>query len=145
MKTKVDPKIEKFPQNIELTEHQELAGIKPQGETSQKAAIDPKELLKRIVYKPSALVWKNFNAEQPQIDRWILIWCNMGRIAPNLYLSYRDSQGNYDLPHPTKPYPAQAWAYVDVPEMDQEELKKAQAELEEQAKKSAVEPAKKQK
>jgi hypothetical protein len=72
--------------------------------------------LSKIEYKPSALVWKNFRVEQPDVDRWFVLWCPMGRISTNLFMCYRDGLGNYDLPHPTKRYNAFAWAYIDNPE-----------------------------
>jgi len=95
-------------------------------------AVDPQELLKRIMFKPAALGWKNFNQEQPGLGRWFILWCNLGPIAQNLFLSYRDNLGNYDLPHPTKQYPAQAWAYIDFPEVDQKSLETAEAKLREE-------------
>lgn len=97
--------------------------------------VDPKEILKRLVYKPSALVWKNFQVEQPSPDRWVIIWCNLGRIAPNFLLTYRDAMGNYDLPHPTKAYPVQAWAYIDLPCVDETHMEQIQKELDDLAKK----------
>lgn len=108
------------------------------GAPESKKTIDPKELLKKLVYKPATLVWKNFSVEQPQADRWFLMWCNLGKIAPNLYVSYRDAQGNYELPHPTKQYPAQAWAYIDNPEIDQAELDKIQDQLKKEAEKNTA-------
>ena len=106
--------------------------------------IDPKEVMKRMDFLPYTLSWKNFQKEQPVPDRWIILWCNLGRIAPNLILTYRDSTGNYDLPHPTKAYPVQAWAYVDVPEVDAVALEGFQKEIEEasaQNLKAAIEGA----
>lgn len=104
--------------------------------------IDPKEVMKRLVYKPAALVWENFQQKQPNPDRWVVLWCNLGRIAPNLILTYRDATGNYDLPHPTKAYPAQAWAYIDLPEVNQEALTACQKEIEEASAKNMVEAQK---
>lgn len=75
------------------------------------------EALKKIEYKPSALVWVNFNVRQPDPDRYFYLYCPMGKIAQNIYACYRDALGNYELPHPTKRYNAQAWAYADNPEI----------------------------
>jgi hypothetical protein len=91
--------------------------------------VDFKEVLKRLVYKSGFLVWKNFHAEQPQPDRWVVLWCDLGRISNNLILSYRDSRGNYELPHPTKSYPVQAWAYIDIPQVDESTIEQIQMEL----------------
>lgn len=108
---------------------------------AESPSIDPKEIMKRLNYKPAALVWKNFQNEQPNPDRWVVLWCNLGRISPNLILTYRDATGNYDLPHPTKAYPVQAWAYIDLPEVDQAHLESIQQELTQLAEKSQKEVA----
>lgn len=91
--------------------------------------IDPQELLKRILFKPGVLVWKNFNTEQPGLNRHIIIWCNLGPLTQNLFISFRDNLGNYDLPHPTKVYPVQAWAYIDLPEADPQSIVDAEREI----------------
>lgn len=93
--------------------------------------IDPKEVMKRMHFLPAQLEWKNFHQEHPNPDKWIVLWCNLGQIAPNLILTYRDANGNYDLPHPTKSYPVQAWAYINNPTVDNEALAKQQKEIEE--------------
>lgn len=91
--------------------------------------VDAQELLKRLSFKPGVLLWKNFNMEQPPLNAWVVIWCNLGPIAPNFFITFRDNLGNYDLPHPTKVYPVQAWALLGYPEADQESIKKAEADI----------------
>lgn len=98
------------------------------------AAPDPQDIVKGLTYKADALVWNNFSKEHPDMDRWVLIWCNLGNIAQNLYLTFRDSSGFYGLPNSTRSYPVRAWAYVDVPAVDQEDLKKLKATLANEAK-----------
>lgn len=73
-------------------------------------------MMSKIHYKPQGLVWHNFHAQQPLPDRWILIWCAFGKLTQNLYVVHRNALGHYDLPHPTKNFPLQAWAYIDNPE-----------------------------
>jgi hypothetical protein len=80
------------------------------------------EMIKNIKYKPQALVWHNFNLEQPVVDRWIYLWCPFGKLHQNIFVTHRDLTGNYDLPHPTKRFPAYAWAYADNPEVEQPEV-----------------------
>lgn len=84
-------------------------------------------MLKKIQYKTQGLVWHNFHVEQPQQDRWILIWCAFGRLTQNLYVCFRNALGHYELPHPTKHFPLQAWAYIDNPEVVQQETEEKPA------------------
>lgn len=100
--------------------------------------VDPQELIKRIIFKPTAFIWNNFAQKQPDIDRWVILWCNLGNLANNLFLTFRDAAGNYDMPHPTKQYPVRAWAYINLPEVDKEHMEKAKKELVEEAKKPKV-------
>ena len=95
---------------------------------------DPQELMKRIQFKPAALVWHNFAEKHPDPDRWVLLWCNLGRIAQNFFVSFRDASGNYELPHPTKQYPARAWAYIELPAVDEEHMEKLKEVLREEYK-----------
>jgi len=101
-------------------------------------ALDPQELTKRLIYKPGELVWNNFNTEHPDMDRWVLIWCNLGNIAQNLYLTFRDASGFYGLPDPTRSYPVRAWAYVNAPQVDQEDLEKIKITLADEAKEEVI-------
>ena len=100
--------------------------------------IDSQDLAKDLTYKADALVWNNFSKEHPEMDRWVLIWCNLGNIAQNLYLTYRDASGFYGLPHPTRSYPVRAWAYVDTPVVDQEALKKLKVTLTNEAQENSM-------
>ena len=70
-------------------------------------------------FKQQIVTWNNFNTNPPDTDRWFYMYCPMGKIAPNFYLCYRDAAGNYELPHPTKKYPVQAWAYAVAPEVEE--------------------------
>ena len=97
--------------------------------------LDPQEIMKRIVFNPTQLVWNNFAQNQPDFDRWVILWCNLGNLANNLFLSFRDATGHYEMPHPTKQYPVRAWAYINLPEVDKEHLKKVKKDLSEEAKK----------
>ena len=97
-------------------------------------ALNAEEIMKRLVYNPTLLNWNNFQQVQPEPDRMLLIWCNLGSIAPNLFLTYRDASGAYDMPHPNKRYPVKAWAYVDLPAVDEEHLEKVKTDLEKEAK-----------
>jgi len=82
---------------------------------------EQEEQAKKISFKPSSLKWHNFAQTMPDPDRWFIMWCNMGNIAPNFYISYKDAQGNFDLPHPAKRYAAIAWAYISIPEVDNQD------------------------
>ena len=73
------------------------------------------EALAAIKFKPQALVWENFHAKQPEFDRWVYLWCAFGKLGQNIYVTYRNALGQYELPHPTKQFPAHAWAYADNP------------------------------
>ncbi len=73
--------------------------------------------LVKIEFETSKLVWHNFRKEQPEVDRPFVLFCPMGTITPNLFITHRDAIGNYDLPHPTKRYNATAWAYIDIPQI----------------------------
>lgn len=115
-----------IPENIDPQNQKCVLAVPP--------GVDPKEIMKRLNYKPSTLVWKNFQSEQPIHDKWIVLWCNLGSISPNLIITYRDTTGNYDLPHPTKSYPVQAWAYIDLPQVDDGNMELIQKELEDLAK-----------
>lgn len=90
----------------------------------------PKELsnlekiMQRTTYDSTNLKWNNFNQVHPETDRMILVWCDLGNISPNLYLTYRDRVGGYNMPNPNKNYPVKAWAYVDYPQENSEHLKK---------------------
>lgn len=75
----------------------------------------PEELLKKIVFEPSQFEWKNILVEQPEPDRWVILWCNVGTISQNFFVSYRDISGQYELPPSTRAYPVRAWAYLDIP------------------------------
>lgn len=88
-------------------------------ETKQHTQEEIMEILKQIQYKEGSLQWINFNLRQPDPDKWFLLYCPMGKIAQNIYVCYRDVLGNYDLPHPTKKFNAQAWAYIENPEIVQ--------------------------
>lgn len=79
----------------------------------------PQELLAQVKFKPQALIWENFHAKQPDFDRWIYLWCAFGKIGQNIFVTYRNIMGQYDLPHPTKQFPAHAWAYADNPIADE--------------------------
>ena len=85
----------------------------PAKELAEQAQTE--DLFKKVVFKPGALIWNNFHVEQPQPDRWIVLWCAFGKLCQNLYITYRNQLGHYELPHPTKHFPAQAWAYIDNP------------------------------
>lgn len=87
----------------------------PIQEQKDPPAPTQQELMAAIKFKPQALVWHNFHAEQPEYDRWIYLWCAFGRMCQNIYVTYRNALGQYDLPHPTKQFPAHAWAYADNP------------------------------
>lgn len=129
MTDKKEPKIEK----LSLKDDHELGGKVPQ--------LDPVELLKRLEYLPSNLVWKNFLKEQPKTDEWFILFCDMGRVAPCLFITYRDTAGNYELPHPTKNYPARAWAYINLPQPDPEQLEKVKQEALDATLSQKIEPA----
>jgi hypothetical protein len=101
-----------------------------------KVQIDPQEILKRIMFQTSKLEWVNFAQRTPESDRWIVIWCNLGRLSPNLFITYKDATGNYEMPHPTKQYPARAWAYIDIPLVDEKDLEKVKKQLIEDANKA---------
>jgi hypothetical protein len=79
----------------------------------------PQELLAKVKFKPQALVWENFHAKQPDYDRWIYLWCAFGKLSQNIFVTYRNALGQYDLPHPTKQFPAHAWSYADNPQADE--------------------------
>ena len=87
---------------------------------AERAQENPEDLLKKVKFKPSVLIWENFHAKQPEPNRWIYLWCGLGSISQNIFLTYRDSLGQYDLPHPTKKYPAHAWAYAENPVVQEE-------------------------
>ena len=105
---------------------------------SQVPPISSEEIMKRLVYNPTNLCWNNFQKSQPDPDRWMLIWCNLGNIAQNLFLTYRDSSGVYEMPQPSKRYPVRAWAYVDLPSVDEVHLNKIKSELETEAKEKSI-------
>jgi len=104
--------------------------------TQEKSKIDKREFISRLIYNPTMLEWKNFGAEQPESDHWFLLWCPMGKMAPDLFLTYRDREGNYDLPENRKKYAARAWAYVILPDVNEEEAKKVEKELLEKSSKN---------
>lgn len=97
------------------------------------------KIMQRIKYDSTNLHWNNFNQVHPETDRMLLVWCDLGNISQNLYLTYRDRGGGYDMPHPHKNYPVKAWAYVDLPKENEEHLKKITEDVkkEEKEKKEA--------
>ena len=95
----------------------------PQEEVAQKLDVPAptqEDLLKMIKFKPSVLIWENFHVKQPEFDRWIYLWCSFGKLGQNIFVTYRNSLGQYDLPHPTKQFPAHAWAYADNPVVEEQ-------------------------
>lgn len=108
---------------------------KPEIKT-ETPTVDPQELIKRIIFKRTTFVWNNFAQTQPDFDRWVLLWCNLGNLANNLFLTFRDASGHYEMPHPTKQYPVKAWAYVSLPEVDKEHMEKIKKEMEAETKKN---------
>lgn len=95
----------------------------------EKQDFDTQELTKKLVFEPSKLEWVNFGEKHPEVDRWVLMWCNLGKIGANFFVTYRDASGHYDLPHPTKHYPGQAWAYLSLPQVNLELMEKSKEEL----------------
>ena len=94
-----------------------------------KSMLDAQEIINRMQFNPTTLVWNNYAQMQPESDRWFLFWCNLGHIAPNLILTYRDATGYYDMPNPYKKYPVKAWAYVDLPRVDEEHVEDVKQDL----------------
>lgn len=86
-------------------------------------------IMKRTTYNSTILHWNNFQQNEPDKDRMFLLWCNLGKIAKNMYLTYRDASGAYDLPPSNKKYLVKAWAYVDMPHENQENLSKIKNDL----------------
>lgn len=93
--------------------NEEIIEIEP----VEKEILSPEEALKAITFHPQVLQWENFHVKQPERDRWLYLWCAFGKIEQNIYVTYRNALGHYDLSHPTKQFPAQAWAYADNPEV----------------------------
>jgi hypothetical protein len=77
------------------------------------------QMLLSLKYLPGVLDWKNFQAEPPEQDRWMIIWCNFGTLSQNFFVTYRNSVGQFELPHPTKHFPVHAYAYLSIPVVEQ--------------------------
>ena len=75
---------------------------------------DAKEIV-IVKFDPLTLQFIDFSAEQPENNRLVLIWSNMGAFAPFYFVSYRDNLGNYSVPDNTKQWALNAWAYLDGP------------------------------
>lgn len=86
------------------------------------------EMLPKLTFKPAALIWNNWHQGPPEQDRWVILFVNLGKVANNLIMTYRDAQGNWDLPS-GKNYQPLAWAYIGAPDVDQEAAKASHAEL----------------
>ncbi len=97
-----------------------------------KVTLDAQEIINRMTFNPTTLVWNNYSQIQPTSDRWLLLWCNLGHIAPNLILTYRDATGYYDMPNASKKYPVKAWAYIDLPSVDEKHLENVKQDLQQE-------------
>lgn len=94
---------------------------------------DTAEIAKKIIYLPFTIEWKNFCNEQPEKDRKVIIWCNLGNHTDNLYITHQDQGGNWRDLVSGMQYPVRAWAYLDNPVVNQESLQAAIAELKQES------------
>jgi hypothetical protein len=100
------------------------------------------EMVPKLEYMPGGLAWTNWHKQQPDPDRLVILWINLGRYSPNFYLTHRDAQGNWDIPQGKNLTPW-AWAYVTPPAMDQEVAAKVHAEIVDKHDQEDAEAAKK--
>lgn len=91
--------------------------------------IDPAEIARRIIYNNGCLEWKNFCNEQPEKDRRVIVFCNLGNLTENLYITHQDNGNNWRNLATGVQYPVRAWAYLDNPMISPENLKKITEEL----------------
>lgn len=70
-----------------------------------------------LEFDPQNLEFTDFSKAQPELNRAILVWSNMGAFCPNFFVSFRDNLGNYTTPDNTKQWALNAWAYLEVPKV----------------------------
>lgn len=90
--------------------------IKVEESMSQEVVCQEVSDQKIIKYEPEVLHWFSFNQE-PEIDRYILVWSYMGQIQIPFFITYRNSLGEYDMPNLGKKYVMHAWAYLNFPKI----------------------------